>query len=76
MFYLSKDTLSKETPPEVLTREKKVEFPKNRIFFLAKDERTKRLECLYAVKVDSDNKQTNKLVHFQFYLEFQIIIMK
>ena len=46
------DTLSRNKPPELLTRKKIVEIPQNIKFYLAKDETSPRLECKYAVKTD------------------------
>ena len=65
------DTLSKNTPPELLTRKTTVEIPKNIKFYLAKDETSFRLECKYAVKTDIDQSQTNNLQHFPLYLDCQ-----
>ena len=49
------DTLSRNTPPELLTRKTTVEIPQNIKFYLAKDETSPRLECKYAVKTDMIN---------------------
>ena len=38
------DTLSKNTPPELLTRKTTVEIPQNFKFYLAKNETSPRLE--------------------------------
>ena len=46
------DKLSRNTPPELLTRKTTVEIPKNIKFYLAKDETSPRLECKYAVKTE------------------------
>ena len=51
------DTLSRNTPPELLTRKTTVEIPKNIKFYLAKDEPSTRLECKDAVKTDIDKSQ-------------------
>ena len=48
------DTLSRYTPPELLTSKTKVEIPQSIKFFLAKDEISPRLECKYAEKLDID----------------------
>ena len=58
------DTLSRNTPPELLTRKTTVEIPKNIKFYLAKDETSHRLEGKYAVKTDIDQSQMNNLQHF------------
>ena len=58
------DTLSRNTPPELLTRKTKVEIPQNIKFYLAKDETSPRQECTYALKTDIDQSQTNNLQHF------------
>ena len=42
------DTLSRNTPPELLTRKTTVEVPQNIKFFLAQDETSLRLKCKYA----------------------------
>ena len=55
------DTLSRNTPPELLTRKTTVEIPKNIKFFLAKNETSPKLECKYAVKTDIDQTQINHL---------------
>ena len=44
------DTLSRNTPPELLTRKTTVEIP--------------QLECKYAVKTDIDQSQINNPQHF------------
>ena len=48
------DTLSRNTPPELLTRKTIVEIPQNIKFYFAKNETSPRLECKYAVKTDID----------------------
>ena len=58
------DTLSRNTPPELITRKTTVEIPLNINFFLAKDETSPRLQCKYAVKTDIDQSQINNLQHF------------
>ena len=65
------DTLSRNTPPELLTRKTTVEIPQNIRFFLAKDETSPQLECNYAVKTDVDHAQINNLQHFHLYLDCQ-----
>ena len=65
------DTLSRNTPPELLTRKTTVEIPKNIKFYLAKDETSPRLECKYAVKTDIDQTQIINLQHFPLYLDCQ-----
>ena len=65
------DTLSRNTPPELLTRKTLVEIPQNIKFYLAKDETLPRLECKYAVKTDIDQLQINNLQHFPLYLDCQ-----
>ena len=65
------DTLSRNTPPELLTRKTTVEIPKNINFYLAKDETSPRLECKYAVKTDIDQSQLNNLQQFPLYLDCQ-----
>ena len=65
------DTLSGNTPPELITRKTTVEMPQNTKFFLAKDETSPRLECKYAVKTDVDHAQINNLQHFPLYLDCQ-----
>ena len=39
------DTLSRNTPPALLTRKTTVEIPQNIKFYLAKDRTSPRLEC-------------------------------
>ena len=65
------DTLSRNTPPELLTRKTTVKIPKNIKFYLAKDETSPRLECKYAVKTDIDQSQISNLQHFPLYLDCQ-----
>ena len=65
------DKLSRNTPPELLTRKFTVEIPQNIKFYLAKDETPPRLECKYAVKTDIDQSQINNLQHFPVYLDCQ-----
>ena len=65
------DTLSRNTPPDLLTRKTTVEKPKNINFYLAKDETSPRLECKYAVKTDIEQSQINNLQHFPLYLDCQ-----
>ena len=61
------DTLSRNTPPELLTRKITVEIPKHINFYRA----SPRLECKYAVKTDFDQSQINYLQHFSVYLDCQ-----
>ena len=63
------DTLSRNTPPELLTRKTTVEIRQSIQFFLAKEETSPRIECKYAVKTDVDNAQINNLPHFPLYLD-------
>ena len=65
------DTLSRNTPPELLTRKTTVEIPKNIKFYLAENETSPRLECKYAVKTDIEQSQINSLQHFPLYLDCQ-----
>ena len=65
------DTLSRITPPELLTRKTKVEIPQNINFYLAKDETSPRFECKYAVKTDINQSQINNQQHFPLYLDCQ-----
>ena len=55
------DTLSRNTPPELLTRKTTVEIPKNIKFYLAENETSPRLECKYALKTDVEQSQINNL---------------
>ena len=65
------DTLSRNMPPELLTRKTTVEIPQNIKFYLTKDETSPRLECKYAVKTAIDQSQVNNLQHFPPYLDCQ-----
>ena len=65
------DTLSRNTPPELLTRKTTVEIPQNIKFYLTKNETSTRLECKYAVKSDIDQSQINNLHYFLLYLDCQ-----
>ena len=65
------DTLSRNTPLELLTQKNTVEIPQNIKIYLAKIEISPRLECKYAVKTDIDQSQTNNLQHFPLYLDCQ-----
>ena len=65
------DTLSRNTPPELLTRKTTVEIPKNIKFYLADNETSPRLECKNAVKTDIEQSQINNLQHFPLYLDCQ-----
>ena len=65
------DTLSRNTPPELLTRKTTVEIPKNIKFYLAENKTSPRLECKYAVKTDVEQSQINNLQHFPLYLDCQ-----
>ena len=65
------DTLSRNTPPELLTRKTTVEIPQNIKFYLAKKETSPQLECKYAVKTDIDQSQINILQNFTIYLDCQ-----
>ena len=65
------DKLSRNTPPELLTRKTTVEIPQNVKFYLAKTETSPRLECKYAVKTDINQSQINNLKHFPLYLDCQ-----
>ena len=48
------DTLSRNTPAELITRKTTVEITQNIKVYLAKDESSPQLECKYAVKTDID----------------------
>ena len=65
------DTLSRNTPPDLLTRKIPVGIPQNIKIFLAKDERLPQLECKHAVKTDVDNAQINKIQHFLLHLDYR-----
>ena len=65
------DTLSRNTPLELLTRKTTVEIPQINKFFLVKDETSPRLEFKYAVKTDVDPSQINTLQDFPLYLDCQ-----
>ena len=65
------DTLSRNTPLELLTRKTTVEIPKNIKLYLAKDKTSPRLECKYAVRTDIDQSQINNLQLFPIYLDCQ-----
>ena len=65
------DTLSRNTPPELLTQKTTVEIPQNIKFYLAKDETSPRLKCKYAVKTDIYQTQINNLQHFPLNLDCQ-----
>ena len=65
------DTLSRNRPPELLTRKTTVEIPQNIKVYIAKDGTSPRLECKYAVKTDIDQSQINNLQHFPLYLDCQ-----
>ena len=57
------DTLSRNTPLELLTRKTTVEIQQNIKFFLAQDETSPILQTKKAVKTDIDQSQINNL-HF------------
>ena len=57
------DTLSRNTPPELLTRKTTVEILQKIKFSLAKDETSPRLQCKYAVKIDIEQSQISNLQH-------------
>ena len=65
------DTLSRNTPPELLIRKTTVEIPQNIKFFLAKDEIAPRIQCKSAVKTDIDQSEMNSLQQFPLYLDCQ-----
>ena len=65
------DTLSRNTPLELLTRKTTVEIPQNIKFFLAQDETSPRLQCKKAVKTDIEQSQVNNLQFFPLYLDCQ-----
>ena len=65
------DTLSRNTPSELLTRKTTIEIPQNMKFFRAKYETSPRLQSKNAVKTDVDQSQINILQHFPLYLDFQ-----
>ena len=58
------DTLSRNTPPELLTRKTTVEIPQNNKFCLGKNETSPRLECKYAVKTDIDQSKNKQFTTF------------
>ena len=65
------DTLSRNTPLELVTRKTNVEIPQNIKLYLTKNETSPRLEFKYAVKTVIDQSQINNLQHFPLYLEGQ-----
>ena len=65
------DTLSRNTPPELLTRKTTVEIPQNIKVYLAKDETSPLLECKYAVKTDIDQSQIKNLQLFPLHIDCQ-----
>ena len=65
------DTLSRNTPPEKLTRKRTVELPQNIKLFLAKNETSTRVERKNAIKTDLENAQIKNLQHFPLYLDCQ-----
>ena len=65
------DTLSRNTPLELLTRKTTVEIPQNNKFYLARNETSPSLECKYEVKTDIDQSQINNFQHFPLYLYCQ-----
>ena len=60
------DTLSRKTPPDLLTRKTTVEIPQNIKFYLAKNETSPRLECKYAVKTQLDQSRIKIYNIFHF----------
>ena len=65
------DTLSRNTPLELITRKTTVEITQNIKFHLTKKETSPWLECKYAVKTDIDQSQINSLLYFPFYSDCQ-----
>ena len=65
------DTLSRNTPHELIIRKTTAEIPQNLKFVLVKDTTSLRLESKYAEKTDLDNAQINTLQHFPLYLDCQ-----
>ena len=65
------DTLSRNTPPELLTRKTTVEIPQIFKFYLAKNETSPRLEGKHAVKTDINQSQIYNLQHFPLFLDCQ-----
>ena len=61
------NTLSRNTPPELLTSKTTVEIPQ----IIAKNETSPRLQCKYAVKTDIDQSQILNLQHFPLCLDCQ-----
>ena len=59
-----RDTLSPNTPSELLTRKTTVEIPQNTKLFLAKDKKSARLKCENTEKIDYDTNQINILEYF------------
>ena len=57
------DTLSRITPPELLTRKNLFEIPQNIKFYLAKDETSplNKLRSKYAIKTDTDQSRKTTL---------------
>ena len=70
------DILSRNTRLELLTRMTTVEIPQNFKFYLAKNETSSRLECIYAVKTYIDQSQLKSLQRFPLYLDCQNTTMK
>ena len=54
------------------TRKVTVHIPQNIKFILARNKRSPRPECKYAVKTNRDNPKISNLEHFPLYLECQI----
>ena len=70
------DTLSRNTPPELLTRKTTVEVLQKIKFFLPKDETAPQLVCKYAVKTDIDKAQKITFKIFQYIKVAKISITK
>ena len=65
------DTLSRNTPSELITKKTTMEVPQNIKTFLAKDKTSPRSICNHALKTDCINKQLNKTEPFSIYLDCQ-----
>ena len=64
------DTLSRNTPTELLTRKTNVEIPHNFKFFLAKDETSPQLQGKYAVRTDYRSITNKQITTFSTMFRF------
>ena len=71
LYLASPETPSRNKPPKLLARKTTVKLPQNKKKYSGKNKKSPRLECNYAVRINSNTKHINILENFTLYLYCQ-----